>query len=89
MKTIAPLPRNNQVVILHTLIRFGKTGYQPDDLGLGLEVVSRTGELVAFVHVDHIMPRGPQAQLVAQYTYAAQDPKWVRGALVRGQAMVK
>ena len=64
-----------KTVILHTLIRFGKTGYQPDDLGPGLEVVSRIGELVAFVHVDHIMPCEPKAQLLVQNVYAAQNPK--------------
>ena len=41
------------------LIRLGETGYQPDDLGLGFEVVSRTDELVALVHVNHIVPREP------------------------------
>ena len=59
MKTIVPLPRDNQVVILHALIRLGETRYQPDDLRLGLEIVSGAGELVALVLVNHIMPREP------------------------------
>ena len=70
MKTIVPLPENNQVVILHALFRFKEARYQSDDLGLGLEIVSCVGELVALVHVNHIMSHEPQAHLLVESIYA-------------------
>ena len=75
IKTVVPLPNDNHVVILHALIRFKEARYQSDNLGLGLEIVSRVSELVALVHVNHIMPHEPQAHLLIESIYAAQDPK--------------
>ena len=75
MKTIIPLLRDNKVVILHALVRLRKAQYQSDNVGLGLEIVSYIGELVALVHVNHIMTHEPQAHLLVESIYTAQDSK--------------
>ena len=62
---------HNKVIVLHALIWLRKARYQFDDVEPGLEIISRTGKLVALVHVNHIKPRKPQAHLIIESVYAA------------------
>ena len=66
MKAIMPRPRSNQVVVFHPLIRFGEARDKPNNIKSGLEVKSRAFKGVALVHVDHIMPGEPQAQMLVK-----------------------
>ena len=75
VKTIMPLPGDNQVVILHAFVRLRKTQYQSNNIGPRLEIISRVCKFVALVHVNYIVPREPQAYLLVESIYAIQDPK--------------
>ena len=79
MKTVMPLPGDNQIVILHAFVRLRKTRYQSNDVRPRLEIISRASKFVALVHVDYVMPHKPQAHLLIDSIYATQDPKKVRG----------
>ena len=56
MKTIVPLPRNDQIVILQALVGLGETGYQPNNVEPGLEVIPRVGKGMTLVHMSNVMP---------------------------------
>ena len=56
MKTIMPLPRNDQIVILQALVGLGETGYQPNNVELGLAVIPRVGKGMTLVHMSNVMP---------------------------------
>ena len=70
-----PLPRDNQVVILHAFVRLKKTRYQFNNVGPRLEIISHAGKFVALVYVNNIMPYEPQSHLLVKSIYATQDPK--------------
>ena len=56
VKTIVPLLRGDQIVILQALVGLKKAGYQSNDIGPGLEIISRAGKGMALVHVNDVMP---------------------------------
>ena len=56
MKTIVPLPRNDQIFILQALVGLGETGYQPNNVEPGLAVIPRVGKGMTLVHMSNVMP---------------------------------
>ena len=59
VKTVVPLPRCDQVIILYALIRLRKTWYHSNNVGSGFEVKSCTSKGMALVHVNNIVPCEP------------------------------
>ena len=51
-----PLPQNDQIVILQALVGLRETGYQLNNIGLGLEIIPRAGKGMALVHMSNVMP---------------------------------
>ena len=88
VKIVMPLLGDNQIVVLHAFVRLRKTRYQSNNVGPRLKVISRVSKFVAPVHVNNIIPRELQAYLLVESIYATQDPKQVRGALMRSQPIV-
>ena len=70
IKTITPLPGDDKEVVLLAFVCFGKARYHSDNVGPGLEIVPCAGKLVALVHVNHVLPRKPQAYLLVESIYA-------------------
>ena len=54
-----PLLGGNQIVILQAFVGLRKAGYQSNNIGPGLEVISRAGKGMALVHVNDVMPCEP------------------------------
>ena len=59
VKTVMPFLEGDQIVILQALVGLRKAGYQSNNIGLRLEVISRPGKGMAFLHVNDIMPCKP------------------------------
>ena len=55
MKTVMPLPQNNQIIIFQALVGLRETGYQPNNVGPGLEIIPRAGKGMALVHMNDVM----------------------------------
>ena len=70
VKTVMPLLGDNQVVILHAFVRLRKAGYQSNDVGPRLEIISHASKFVALVHMDYIKSREPQAHFLIKSVYA-------------------
>ena len=56
VKTVLPLPLNDQIVVLQALIGLGETKYQPNNVGPGLEVIPYVGKGMALIHISNVMP---------------------------------
>ena len=54
-----PLPEDDQIIILQALVGLRKARYQSNDIGTGLEVISRTGKGMVLVQVNDIVPCEP------------------------------
>ena len=63
MKTVVPLPGNDQIIVLQALIGLGKAEYQSYLLRPRLEVIS-PGEGMTLVHVSDVVPCKPKIHLV-------------------------
>ena len=59
VKTVVSLPEGDQIVILQALVGLRKAGYQSNNIGLGLKVISRVGKGMTLVHVNDVMPCEP------------------------------
>ena len=59
VKTVMPLLGGNQIVILQAFVGFRKAGYQSNDIGPGLEVISHVGKGMTLVHVNNVVPCEP------------------------------
>ena len=59
VKTVVPLPRDDQIVILQAFVGLRKARYQSNNIGMGLEVISRTSKGMALVHVNDVVPCEP------------------------------
>ena len=59
VKTVVPFPEGDQIVILQALVGLRKAGYQSNDIGPGLEVISRASKGMTLVHVNDIVPCEP------------------------------
>ena len=59
VKTVMPFLGGDQIVILQALVGLRKAGYQSNNIGLRLEVISRPGKGMAFLHVNDIVPCEP------------------------------
>ena len=59
VKTVVPLPGDDQIVILQAFVGLRKAGYQSNNIGMGLEVISRTSKGMALVHVNDVVPCEP------------------------------
>ena len=59
VKTVVPLPGDDQIVILQAFVGLRKAGYQSNNIGMRLEVISRTSKGMALVHVKVVMSFEP------------------------------
>ena len=59
VKTVMPFLGGDQIVILQALVGLRKVGYQSNNIGLRLEVISRPGKGMALLHVNDIVPCEP------------------------------
>ena len=66
MKTVMPFPRGDQVVVLHAFFGLGKTRYEPNNVGPGLEVIPRVSKKMTLVHMDDIVPGKSQTHLLVE-----------------------
>ena len=64
VKTVVSLPGGDLIVILQALVGLRKAGYQSNNIGLGLKVISRVGKGIALVHVNDAVPCEPQVHLI-------------------------
>ena len=89
VKTIVPLPRSYQIVILQALVGLKKAGYQSNNIRLRLEVISRAGKGMALIHVNDVVLCEPQIHLIVQGIYTPQDSKQIGSALIGTQPMIE
>ena len=63
MKTVVPLPGDDQIIILQALVGIGKVGYQSHLLGPRFEVISPE-EGMTLVHVSNVVLCMPKIHLI-------------------------
>ena len=55
MKSIMPFPRDNQEVLVHTLVSVEETWYEPDFRNPSFEVVSLLFKVLTVIHQINVM----------------------------------
>lgn len=54
MKTVMPRARDDQIVVFHPFVRFGKVEDEPNNVGSRFKIVSHSFLAVTLIHMYHV-----------------------------------
>ena len=70
MKSIMPIPWDNQEVLVHTFVSIEETRYEPNFKDPSFEVMSLDFEILTIIHLINIMMGEIHSHLLVKGVYA-------------------